>query len=99
MFKKINKLIVVLNLHHSFVAAESTTLFLFFDQVRFTPVQLMSSPPFLLSGATSPPVDVATPSCHVTLSSHGVKMISLALLHLLTTLRPVASSLELKSKH
>jgi hypothetical protein len=99
MFKKINKLIVVLNLHHPFVAAESTTLFLFFDQVRFTPVQLMSSPPFLLSSATSPPADVATPSCHVTLSSHRIKMIALALLHLLTMLRPVTSSLELKSKH
>jgi hypothetical protein len=42
----------------------------FFVQIRFTSVQLTSSPPFSLSGAASPPTDVTTPPRHVTLPSH-----------------------------
>jgi hypothetical protein len=51
----------------------------------------VSSPSFPLLGATSHPTDVATLSRRVTLLSHGAKMSSLHLLHLPTTLYPIAS--------
>jgi hypothetical protein len=51
------------------------------------------------NGVASPPVDVATPSRHVTLPSHGVKTSSLSHLHLLATLCLTASPIELKPKH
>jgi hypothetical protein len=71
----------------------------FFGQVRFMSTQLVLSPPFSFPGATSPPVDVVTPPCRVTLPSHWVKMSSLPPLHLPVTLCPVASPLESKLKH
>jgi hypothetical protein len=58
----------------------------FFDLVRFTPAQLTSSPPFLLSGVASPPADVATPPRCVTLPSYGANTSSLLPLNLLVTL-------------
>jgi hypothetical protein len=54
---------------------------------------------FSLSGASSPSADVTMPARRVTLASHGANTSSLALLHLLGTLRPVASHLELKTKY
>jgi hypothetical protein len=55
--------------------------------------------PFPLPGAASPPTDIVVLSRRVTLTSHGVKMSSLALLHFLATLRPITSHLEAKTKH
>jgi hypothetical protein len=72
---------------------------LFLGPVKFTSTPLVSSPPFSLPGATSPPADVTTPPRHVTLPFHGAKMRLLSLLHLLTMLHPVASPLELKLNH
>jgi hypothetical protein len=67
-------------------------IFFIFGPVRFALAQLTSSPPFLLSGVASPPIDIATPLCRVALRSHGAKTSSLLPLHLPATLRPVASS-------
>jgi hypothetical protein len=67
----------------------------FFGSVKFASA---SSPLFLLPGAVSPPVDVATPSRCVMLSSHRVKMSSLPPFHLLAMLHPIASPLERKPK-
>jgi hypothetical protein len=58
--------------------------------------QVTSSPHFFLSGAASPQADVITLPHHVTLSFYGAKTSSLSPLHLLTTIHPVASSLEPK---
>jgi hypothetical protein len=59
----------------------------------------VSPPPFPLPGATSPPFDVVTLPCRVTLSSHGANMSSQAPLYLLLIFCPAASPFELKSKH
>jgi hypothetical protein len=58
----------------------------FFGLVRFTSVQLTSSPPFPLPGVTSPTFDVVTPSRRVTLPFYWVKMSSLPPPHLLVML-------------
>jgi hypothetical protein len=60
---------------------------------------LASSPPFPLIGVTYPPSDIVTSPRHVTLPSHRAKMSSLPLLHLPTTLCPVASPFKPKPKH
>jgi hypothetical protein len=62
-------------------------------------VQLTSYPPFLLLGAASPLIDIVTLLRHITLPSHRVKTSLLPPLHLLATLRPIASPLEPKLKH
>jgi hypothetical protein len=99
-FKKLNLLIAALNLHHPFVPPESTAwIFFIFWPVRFTSVQLVSSPPFPIPSAASPLADVVTPPRRVTLPSYSAKMSSLPLLHLLTKLCPIASPLEPKLKH
>jgi hypothetical protein len=61
-FKKLNSLIIDLYLHRPFIAAESAAyiFFIFFGLVRFTLAQVVSSPPFPLLGAASPPADIAT---------------------------------------
>jgi hypothetical protein len=62
----------------------------FFGPVRFVSAQLASSPPpFPLSNAASPPVDVVTLSHHVTLHFHWVKTSLLPPLHLSATLYPL----------
>jgi hypothetical protein len=73
--------------------------FLYFlpSKIDVIPTSIVSS--FLLLGAASSPTDVATPLCRVMLLSHGGKMSSLHLLHLPVMLQPIASPLELKSKH
>jgi hypothetical protein len=64
----------------------------FFGPIRFTSIQLVSSPLFPLP-------DVATSLRRVVLPSHEVKMSSLPPLHLLLILHPIASPLEPKLKH
>jgi hypothetical protein len=71
----------------------------FFDTGRFTLAELVSSPPFPLPDATSPPTDVAMPSRRIVLPSHGAKASSLPPLNVPATLDPVASPHELKSKY
>jgi hypothetical protein len=68
----------------------------FFSLIWFAWAQVVSSPPFPLPGAISPPVDVATLPHRVTLPFHGAKTSSSLLLHFLATLHPVASPLEPK---
>jgi hypothetical protein len=70
----------------------------FFGLVRFTPAQLVSSPPFSLPGATSPLANVITPSRHVMLPFHWAKTSSLPPLHFTATLYTVASPLKPKLK-
>jgi hypothetical protein len=70
-----------------------------FNPVRFTSVQLTSSPPFLLPGVVSPTGDVITPSCYVMFPFHWTKTSSLSPLHLLATFCPVFFSLEPKLKY
>jgi hypothetical protein len=72
---------------------------LFFGSVRLISPQLASSPPFPLTGVTSPPTDVVTLSRRVTLPFHWAKMSSLSPLYLPATLCSVASLLEPKLKH
>jgi hypothetical protein len=62
------------------------------------PIHVHKSP-FPLSGAASPPVDVAMSLRHVMLLFHGAKMSSLPLLYLSVMLHHVTSTLELKPKH
>jgi hypothetical protein len=59
----------------------------------------VSSPPFPIPGAASHLADVTTLPRRVTLPFYGIKISLLLLLHLLSTLRPVTSPFELKSKH
>jgi hypothetical protein len=66
----------------------------FLAKIKFASAQQALSPLFLLPGATSPPVGVATSSCCVALTSHGAKTSSPPSLHLLATLRPIASLLS-----
>jgi hypothetical protein len=68
----------------------------FLGRVRFASTQLTPYPPFPLPGGASPPAQIIIPLHRVTLPSHGVKMSSLPLFHLLITLHPVASPLKLK---
>jgi hypothetical protein len=64
----------------------------FFGHVRFASAQLLSSPHFLLSGAVSPPTDIVTLPCHVTLLLfHRVKVSSLHPFNPSIMLRPVVS--------
>jgi hypothetical protein len=60
--------------------------------------QLALSHPFSLPGAASPPVNMATPPCLVTLPSHGVKTSSLPPLHLPIIFHHVVSPLKLKTE-
>jgi hypothetical protein len=90
-----NYLIVALNLYRPFVAAKSTTLIFFIfrsNKFRVSTIGVVYclSPP----GVTSLPTDIATPSRHVTLPSHEVKMSSLSPLRLSVTFRLVVSPLE-----
>jgi hypothetical protein len=78
---------------------DCVNFFSFFDSVRFASAQLTSSPLFPLPGVVSPSIDVITQLCRVTIPSHRAKMSSLSLLHLVTTLRPVASPLKPKMKY
>jgi hypothetical protein len=59
-------------------------------------VQLMSSSPFSLHGVASPPANIATSSCRVTLLSNGSKTTSMYPVHLSTTLCPIASPSQAK---
>jgi hypothetical protein len=98
-FKKNNQFIIALNIHRPFVAAESTTWIFFI----FQPSKICVSPGVVSSLSplctVSPPADIATPPCHVTLPSYGAKTSLLPLLHLPVTLCLVASSLKPKLKH
>jgi hypothetical protein len=82
-----------------FICIWSHEFSLFFSPVRLASAQLMLFPPFSLPGVVSPPTNIVTPPCCVTLHSHWVKTSSLPLFYLLTTLCPVASPLEPKLKH
>jgi hypothetical protein len=98
MFSKKKKLIVALNLHHSIVATESKAriFFIFWPSKIHVSLTSIVSP---LPDATSPLVDIATPSRRVMFPCHAVKMSSLSLLHLPAMLHPIISPLELKLKH
>jgi hypothetical protein len=61
--------------------------------------QLTLSPPFPLPGAASPLFDIAMLPHRATIPSHKAKTSSLPPLHLLATLHPVTSPLELELKH
>jgi hypothetical protein len=68
------------------------------SKIRVSPTSIISS----LSprtGATSPPTDDVASLHHVMLPSYGAKTRSLPPLHLLLTLRPVATHFELKLKY
>jgi hypothetical protein len=59
----------------------------------------VSSLPFSIPDATSPPADIAMPLLHVTLPFHEAKTSLLPSLHLPATLHLIASPLEPKLKH
>jgi hypothetical protein len=92
---------MTLNLYHPFVTTESIALifFSFFGLVRFASGQLVSSSPFALLYAVSPPSDIATLPRRVMLPSHGAKTSSLPPLFLPAILHPIASSFKSKPKH
>jgi hypothetical protein len=93
-FKKINLSLLWIFIIHLYQLNRPRRFSSFFSQVKFASTQLMSSPPFFLSGAASPPADNVTPPRRVTVSSHWAKMSSLPPLH-----HPIVSPLEPKLKH